>query len=140
MSLTEDKLTNKPAVFNEWIARYTELKPYTKDGVPRILKADSLSGFNPPFGPVKTWIDDLKKQRGRSGGTTDPASAPKTPPPPLTFTIQFDAHNAQADKDKLVKALQNVKNSCDVLLYIAREKPDKTTEQAPWSIASVKLA
>ena len=58
MSLTEDKLTNKTAVFNEWIARYTELKPYTKDGVPRILKADSLSGFNPPFGPVKTWIDE----------------------------------------------------------------------------------
>ena len=82
MSLREDQLTNKNAVFNEWIGRYSVLKPYTKDGVPRQLTANSLSGFNPPFDRVQTWIDDIKKQRGRRGGTTDPALAPGTPPQP----------------------------------------------------------
>ena len=70
MPLTEDKLTNKTAVFNEWIARYTELKPYTKDGVPRQLTANSLAGFNPPPGNqvVQKWI------RKPMTITTSPAS------------------------------------------------------------------
>lgn len=142
MSLSENQLSNKKAVFNEWIGRYPALKPYTKDGVPRLLTEDSLSGFNAPPGnqQVQRWIDDIKKQRGRSGGTTDQGATPKTPPPPPTFTIQFDESNADGDKTTLVKALQKKTNSCDVVLYIAREKPDKTTEQAPWSIACVKFA
>jgi hypothetical protein len=141
MSLKENQLNNQNAVFNEWIGKYSDLKPYTKDGVPRQLTANSLAGFNPPPGNqvVQKWIDDLKQQRGRSGGTTDPASAPKTPPPPPTFTIQFDKSNAAGDKTTLVNALQKKTNGCNVVLYIAREKSDNTTEQAPWSIAAVKF-
>jgi hypothetical protein len=141
MSLKENQLGDHNAVFKEWIGKYSILKPYTQDGVPRQLTANSLSGFNPPPGnqQVQKWIDDIKKQRGRSGGTTDPNSTPGTPAPPPTFTIQFDEKNAEADKTQLQKALQNIKNSCAVVLYIAREKQDKTTEQAPWSIACVKF-
>jgi hypothetical protein len=108
MSLSENQLSNKKAVFNEWIGRYPALKPYTKDGVPRLLTEDSLSGFNAPPGNqlVQTWIDDIKKQRGRSGGTTNQGTAPKTPLPPPTFTIQFDESNAEGDQTTLVKALQ----------------------------------
>jgi hypothetical protein len=35
MSLKENQLGDHNAVFKEWIGKYSILKPYTQDGVPR---------------------------------------------------------------------------------------------------------
>jgi hypothetical protein len=49
MSLTEDQVRDKKAVFKELIDRYQELKPFTDISRPgRSLRADSLEEFDPP--------------------------------------------------------------------------------------------
>jgi hypothetical protein len=63
MSLTADKLTNKSAVFNEWIGKYPELKNYTQQGLPRTLSADDLLGFT---APNAAWREATKPPRARS--------------------------------------------------------------------------
>jgi len=91
MSLRVDQLNNKTAVFNEWIAKYPELKTYTQQGLRRTLSADDLVGFT---APDAAWLEATKPPRTRSRQIgTDQGMRTLSPEPaqtPSAYTVQFD--------------------------------------------------
>jgi hypothetical protein len=147
MSPTADKLTNKSAVFNEWIAKYPELKNYTQQGLPRTLLADDLLGFT---APNAAWLEATKPPRARSRQIgTDQGMRTLSPEPaqnPSTYTVQFDAASGNADKANLVRALQkgqkgepSATNSISLFVVWLQEgvtSAARQTETAPWKCAS----
>jgi hypothetical protein len=138
MSLKEAHLPHKESVFNEWIAKYKDLKPYTQQGMPRTLSADDLVGFN---APNEAWLSQTRPQRGRSGG----AGKPPESQTPSTYTVQFDATSGTADKANLLTALKKGQKggpsaTSSISLFIAWEREGASaTAPAPWRCASIRF-
>jgi hypothetical protein len=113
MSLTANQLTNKNAVFNEWIAKYPELKTYTQQGLARTLSADDLLGFT---APDAAWLNETKQQRARSGQAGKPTGSQTS----STYTVQFDATSGNADKNNWCAQSRRVKKVDPVQLILFR--------------------
>jgi hypothetical protein len=150
MSLREDQLNNRTAVFNEWIAKYPELNTYTQPGIPRTLSADDLVGFT---APDAAWLEATKPPRPRSRqiGTDQGMKTLSAVPAqtPSAYTVQFDAASGNTDKANLMKALgkgqkggPSATNSISLFIVWVREGVESTvrqTETAPWQCASVRF-
>lgn len=136
MSLKEDQLSNKNAIFSEWIANYKELKLYTQQGLPRTLSADDLVDFK---APPEDWLKETRQQRARSGHAGKPAASQTQ----STYTVQFDATTGQTDKENLVRALGKGQKggpsaTSSISLYIAWEQ-EGAARPANWKCASVRF-
>lgn len=149
MSLRENQLTDQTAVLNEWIGRYSALKPYAKSGVLRQLTANSLSGFNPPFGAVQTSIDETfwgslrrtllgSKQPNNNVPAQDKLASQlaRKPPPPIRYSL---TQHPETRIKPTLRALQKGQKggpsaTSSISLYIAWEQ-DGAARPPNWKCA-----
>jgi hypothetical protein len=131
MSPTANQLTNKNAVFNEWIAKYPELKTYIQQGLARTLSVADLLGFT-----ARTLL-----------GSKQPNNlSPAPSQTPSTYTVQFDPTTGNADKSNLVRALQkgqkggpSATNSISLFIAWEQEGAASATRPPNWQCASVRF-
>jgi|SoiMetStandDraft_2_1073263.scaffolds.fasta_scaffold207489_1 hypothetical protein len=134
MSLKEQQLASQSAVFNEWIEKHKELKPYAQEGIKpaRTIRADDLLGFK---APDETWLSKTRQQRERSGQAGKPVGSQTQ----STYTVQF---NKASDLTDVVKALTAGANATGttrmIPLYIAWEQAG-TDAPPPSKCASITV-
>jgi hypothetical protein len=139
MSLKEAQLSNKTAVFNEWITKY-KLETYTQPGMPRIISENDLMTFK---GPDENWLKETRQQRARSGQTGELPDGMKYETSGAqtqsTYTVQFDAKSEQKDiervKDGLQKGINATGTTYNISLFIAWEQ-SLSNVPAPWKCAT----